>query len=99
MDYFPEVVQAIPYDDYSVDVYFHDGKIVRYDVAPLISEGKKTQNLFAKLDDLDFFKNTCTVMNGTLAWDIAGNRDATRCLDIDPLTLYELPMTKERIVV
>lgn len=29
-------------------------------------------------------------MNGTLAWDISGKRDPFTCIDIDPLTLYEL---------
>ena len=32
--YFPDVVQVIPFEDYTVDVYFDDGKIVRYDVTP-----------------------------------------------------------------
>ena len=43
------------------------------------------------------FIDTCTVMNDTLAWDINKNRDATQCLDIDPETLYELPMEEEKI--
>lgn len=29
-------------------------------------------------------------MNGTLAWDLSGNRDEANCIDIDPFTLYEL---------
>lgn len=41
--------------------------------------------------------DTCTVMNDTLAWDIGGNRDNTMCLDIDPDTLYELPLVNEQI--
>lgn len=36
-------------------------------------------------------------MNDTLAWDISGNRDACKCIDIDPDTLYELPYCKEKI--
>ena len=28
LDYIPTVVQVIPYEDYTVDVYFDDGKIV-----------------------------------------------------------------------
>ncbi len=27
MDYFPEVVQVIPHEDFTVSVYFSDGKI------------------------------------------------------------------------
>lgn len=30
----------------------------------------------------------CTVINGTLAWDIGGDGDANRCLDLDPDNLY-----------
>lgn len=30
-------------------------------------------------------------------WDIGGNRDACKCIDIDPDTLYELPYCKEKI--
>ena len=29
-DYIPSVVQVIPYEDYTVDIYFDDGKIVCY---------------------------------------------------------------------
>ena len=29
-------------------------------------------------------------MNGTLAWDLSGNRDESGCIDIDPFTVYEL---------
>ena len=46
----------------------------------------------------NIFMDTCTVLNDTLAWDIKQNRDNTSCLDIDPVTLYELPNVKERIV-
>ncbi len=28
LEYIPTVVQVIPYEDYTVDVYFDDGKIV-----------------------------------------------------------------------
>ena len=42
------------------------------------------------LVDINAFKKACTVMNGTLAWDISGNRDESSCIDIDPFTVYEL---------
>ena len=32
----PEIVQVIPMDDYKVNVYFDDGKIVCYDAAGLM---------------------------------------------------------------
>lgn len=90
--YFPDVVQVIPFEDYTVDVYFDDGKIVRYDVTPFLEKG-----IFRKLKDLQVFINACTILNGTLAWDIAGNRNEQECIDIDPETLHALPDASERI--
>lgn len=37
-------------------------------------------------------------LNDTLAWDVSGNRDNSKCIDIDPDTLYELEAVKEQIV-
>ena len=90
--YFPDVVQVVPFEYYTVDVYFDDGKIVRYDVTPFLEEG-----IFRKLKDLQVFINACTILNGTLAWDIAGNRNEQECIDIDPETLHALPDASERI--
>ena len=85
MEYFPEVVQAIAGDDYTVYAYFTDGTVRLYDAKPLINRG----GTFAQLADQAFFSNRLTVMNGTVAWDVAGNWDATKCIDVDPLTVYE----------
>ena len=87
---YPKVIQVIPNRDYTVNVYFSDGKIVCYDVKP-----KLEKNMFKKLQDIDVFINTCTIMNDTLAWDIGGNRDETNCIDIDPYTLYLLQAVEE----
>ena len=84
-EYFPTVVQVIPLDNYHVQVFFDDGKIVEYDA----KEDLKTE-ILKELKDIDKFKDACTVMNGTLAWDISGQRDTSNCVDIDPFTLYEL---------
>lgn len=46
---------------------------------------------------ISVFVDACTVMNDMSAWYISGNRDASRCIDIDPDTLYELPYYKEQI--
>lgn len=91
MNMFPKIVQVIPTEEYTVYVYFEDGKIVCYDASPLLKkEG------FAVLREITFFMNTCTIMNDTLAWDVSGDRDNTKCIDIDPDTLYELNAVKER---
>lgn len=92
MDYFPEIVQVIPHDDYTVSVYFSDGKIVLYDVKPLLNN-----EVFKEWKSVEIFMETCTILNDTLAWDIVGNRDESNCIDIDPDTLYGLPESIERI--
>lgn len=89
---FPKVVQVIPMENYSVYVYFEDGKIVCYDMTQMIEK-----EVFRPLKDIAVFKEACTVMNDTLAWDIGGNQDNTMCLDIDPITFYELPSANEQI--
>ncbi len=87
----PEIVQVVPMDDYRVYVYFEDGKIVCYDASDILEKGA-----FAVLKNIQIFKDTCTILNDTLAWDIGGNRDVTACLDIDPYMLYELEEVNER---
>lgn len=84
MEYMPEVIQVIPTDDFKVYVYFDDGSIKLYDASEIIKFG-----IFTKLQDINIFKTTCTVLNGTLAWDLEGNYDDTKCLDIDPFNIYE----------
>jgi len=79
----PDIVQVVPREDYSVLVYFVDGKVTCYNVSSLLEKG-----IFKKLQDKDIFMNRCMILNDTLAWDIAGNRDISKCIDIDPETLY-----------
>ena len=76
---FYDIVQVIPYKDYTVYVYFEDGKA------------------FEPLKDINFFMNACTILNGTLAWDVSGTRDCSKCLDIDPEMLYRLESVSEKI--
>lgn len=85
MNYTPDIVQVVPHMDYTVSVYFVDGKIVLYDVKPELDRG-----VFQTLRNMNFFMNNCKIMNNTLAWDISGNNDPTDCIDIDPDTLYAL---------
>ncbi|MFG6333107.1 MAG: DUF2442 domain-containing protein [Lachnospiraceae bacterium] len=89
---FPKIVQVVPTKEHTVYVYFEDGKIVCYDVKPLLEK-----EIFAALREIEYFIKTCTIMNDTLAWDISGNRDNTKCIDIDPDTLYKLDAVKEKI--
>lgn len=90
MDYTPEIVQVVPHRDYTVSVYFVDGKIVRYDVKPKLGRG-----VFKALEDIEVFMERCTIMNDTLAWDIDGTNNPAACIDIDPDMLYSLEHVEE----
>lgn len=89
---FHDIVQVVPFEDYTVYVYFEDGKIVCYNAKPLLNK-----MVFEPLKNIDFFMKACTILNGTLAWDVSGDRDCSKCLDIDPEMLYELDYVKEKI--
>ena len=89
--FFPEVLQAVPGDNYTVYAYFNDGTVRCCDASELIMG----TGVFARLRDRQVFVNAMTVMNGSVAWDLEGNRDATKCVDIDPLVLYESPVVKD----
>lgn len=78
------VIQVKPTTDFKVYVYFSDGKIKLYDVRPLLGQG-----VFKQISTVDDFMNKCTVINQTLAWDVGGNFDPARSLDIDPETIYQ----------
>ena len=70
-----------------VYAYMNDGSVRKFDVKPLIKKG----GVFKKIEDKEIFKNTLTVLNGTVAWDIAGNRNIYKCIDIDPMTIFKSP--------
>ncbi|MCR5176831.1 MAG: DUF2442 domain-containing protein [Anaerovibrio sp.] len=82
-----EVIQAVAAPDFKVYAYFNDGTIHLYDAKPLIMKSSNT--VFAPLQDESVFNKTLTVLNNTVAWDIVGNRNERKCIDIDPYTIYE----------
>ncbi len=82
-----EVIQVIPTDDYKVYIYMDDNTVRLYDAAPLIAKG----GIFKQIQDPEIFKNTCTILNDTLAWDLSGCMDGINCIDICPDTLRECP--------
>jgi hypothetical protein len=83
--YWPQVLQAVPNDDFTAYAYFSDGSIHFVDVKPLIYPG----SVFEPLADIETFKSRITVLNDTVAWDIQGDGDPRHCLDLDPFTIYE----------
>lgn len=88
---FPEVFQAVAGENFTVYAYLNDGNVHLYDVKPLITEG----SVFHVLENEDVFREKLTVLNGTIAWDLQGNRDCTACLDIDPDTIANSPIVKD----
>ncbi len=78
------VIQVLPKDDFKVYVYFNDGKIKLFNMSHLIGKG-----VFKKISNLNDFIEKCTVLNGTLAWDLDGKFDGINCIDIAPETIYD----------
>ena len=87
----PEVQQAIAEKGYKVYAYMNDGLVHQFDMWPLILKG----GIFEPLKDARVFKSTLTVMNETIAWDVSGNRNERRCIDIDPFEVYASPTVKD----
>ncbi len=88
---FPEVVQAVAGENFTVYAYMKDGSIRLFDAKPLIEQG----GVFEKLRDETFFTERLTVMNETVAWDLSGRHDPTNCIDIDPFTIAECPEAED----
>ena len=89
--FYPEVYQAVAGNNYTVYAYLNDGSVREFDVKPLIKQG----GIFKRIEDETIFKNTLTVLNGTVAWDIAGNRNKYECIDIDPMTIFKCPVVPD----
>ena len=71
----------IPTDDYKVYVLYENVKKYLYDANRLVKR-------FNILQDMDFFKNRCKVINDTLAWDIDGDMNEENCIDIAPESIF-----------
>lgn len=80
----PNLYQVFPTDDFKVYLYFDNGEIKLYD-CNFIHEKK---GVFCQIQEISRFKKLCTVMNGTLAFDISEARDPCNCIDICPDTIY-----------
>ena len=62
--FYPEIYQVVAGNNYTVYAYLNDGSVREFDVKPLIKKG----GIFKKIEDEKVFKNTLTVLNGTVAW-------------------------------
>ncbi len=87
----PEVFQAVAGENYIVYAYLNDGSIRMLDMKPMI----KGSGVFSVLNDEKIFRGKLTVLNNSVAWDIEGNRDEYKCIDIDPFQVFESPVVSE----
>ncbi len=81
----PKLFQVIPQDDFTVILFYDNGEIKRYDCNWIRLES----GVFEQIKKLSRFKELCTIMNGTLAWDISEKRDPYNCIDLCPDTVYQ----------
>ncbi|MCD8148091.1 MAG: DUF2442 domain-containing protein [Clostridiales bacterium] len=87
----PEIFQAVAGNNYVVYAYLNDGSVRVLDMKPMIKKG----GVFQILEDPKIFRETLTVMNQSVAWDLSGNRDEENCIDVDPFCVYECPMVAD----
>lgn len=80
----PLIYQVEPNDDFTVNVYFDDGRVKVFDATSLIDKG----GIFAPLSNIDVFKSSCVILNRTLAWDLSGKFDPADCIDVCPDLIY-----------
>ena len=82
-----DICMVKPAPGRKVDCYFTTGHVRRFDMAPLLRPD--CGPVFQPLRNRKTFLQTMTVMNGTLAFDIAGGRNDRKCVNIDPETIFE----------
>ena len=87
----PVVLQAVPVTGYKVHAYMNDGTIHLFDAWPMILSGE----VFEPLKNSRVFADSLTVINETVAWDLSGDRDPGKCIDVDPYTIMESPIVND----
>jgi hypothetical protein len=92
---FPSVLQAVAGDEYNVYAYMNDGSVRMMDIRERIG----FNGVFAPLIDREFFVKRLTVINDTVAWDMTGDRDPYKCVDIDPFSFMEMPIVDDPLAV
>ena len=89
--FWPIVLQVVPTNDYKIYIYFNDGSVRLFDAKPLIQHG----TVFEPLADINIFKSKIAIINKTVAWDFEGKRDPCKCVDLDPLVLFNNPIVSD----
>ncbi len=89
--YYPRVLQAMAGDGYEVYAYLSDGSVRLLNMREAVMK----KPVFSPLKDYAVFTGALTIMNETVAWDISGTRDSSKCIDIDPFWVYSCPQVKD----
>lgn len=79
-----EIIKVRPLDNYHVIVEFEDGIVKDYDASTLL----KLKSCEV-LNNIEFFKSKCCIINGTLAWALTDHVDEYNCIDLDPRRVYK----------
>ncbi len=90
LSYMPEVKKVLPAENFEVYAYFTDGSIKLFDCKPIL-DNAKANSAFLPLKDEKYFYETLDCLNGTVAWDVAGNHNEEKCVDVDPFLVYDSP--------
>jgi hypothetical protein len=48
--------------------------------------------------NIQTFKEKISFINDTVAWDMAGNHDPRKCIDIDPFTIFAQKVVPDPLV-
>ena len=91
----PKVLQTVAGDNYTVYAYLNDGTVRLVDMKPMIDQG----GVFEQLRNAEFFGSRLTVLNDTVAWDLTGRHDPAECIDIDPFTVADMPVTADPLEI
>ena len=89
--FYPEVFQVVVGKNFTVYAYMNDGSVRLFNAKPFIDKG----GVFEPLRNEEVFNKTLTVIGNTIAWDLEGNRDEYKCLDIDPFEVYKIPIVED----
>jgi len=80
----PEIVKVFPRNDFTVLIFFANGKVTKFDMRKRIKKG----TAFEALSDINIFVSKAKILNYTLAWDLSDNNDERDCLDVAPEALW-----------
>ena len=81
-----EICMVKPVRGREVDCYSTTGHVRHFNMARLLKPD--CGPVFRPLRNRKTFLSTMTVINGTLAFDVAGNHNEYKCVDIDPETIF-----------